>query len=226
FLRHGVMNAGMLGDIRWSYRPNHQPQVRSPERTNHQLQIRPTGKSLMVMAARAVDVAVLEFFGRRGADFLDDDGEEQVLAGHRVVAVDDDFGFVDGGDGHDRSAFGAGGLQHGAGLDVLELGHGVARDGAAAFGVVFAVTVRGLDFDVEAVTEGAVVECDFEARDDGAETLDEEQGLAADVGIDDLSGAVLEGVFDADNGLMRDGIHGGKDTMGPGTRLGRVGGLA
>src|SRR2546422_6230557 len=47
--------------------------------------------TLMVMAARAVDVAVGEFFGRGVADSRHFDVERQVHAGQRVIAVERDM---------------------------------------------------------------------------------------------------------------------------------------
>ena len=57
----------------------------------------------MVMTARAVDVAVLEFFLGGLADVLDVDVEGEGHAGEGVVCVDGDVIAFDPGDGDDAS---------------------------------------------------------------------------------------------------------------------------
>jgi hypothetical protein len=93
----------------------------------------------MMMTVRAMDMAMIEFFRRGGADRHDFHIKIQLHASQRVVAIDGDFVRFDGGDSDDLNAVIGLGLELHAHFDVVDTGEHLAGNGLHHLRIVFAV---------------------------------------------------------------------------------------
>src|SRR5690348_2116104 len=159
-----------------------------------------------MMPARAVDVAVLEFFGGGVADVYHFDIEVQRLAGQGVVAVHSYVVALHVNDtDHVRAPVGFGAELHAGGdVDVAEA---VARHVLDERLISNAVPVLRGDADVEGFAGRLAFESALEAGDDAADAVEiGERGLTFG-GIQHGAAGVGQGVINRDDFLVSN-LHG------------------
>jgi hypothetical protein len=173
---------------------------------------RVSGWSLVVVAARTVDVAVLEFLFRRLADVHDRDVEVERDTGQRVIRIQGDLVSLDVGDPHDQRAVLGLGLElhsdlelfHGQLLPIHDLDHRVTP---------FAVTHRRQEAHLERVAGDPALQFGLEARNDVARTVQVGHRIPAARAVDDVLVVVRERVVDGRDAVSFD-LHGGPSALG------------
>ncbi len=163
----------------------------------------------MVVAARSVNVAVLELFGRRGANLDNLDLEAQVQSGKRVICIELNLVTFDADDRDDSCTFGTIRLELHARLDVRTFRELRARYFLHHLVVALTVSIAGSDAHLELVATRLALELQFEPWDQVAYSVKIGKGLAALGGVDDFAVITGELVFNGSDCVLGD-LHSAK----------------
>lgn len=159
---------------------------------------------MMMVTARTVDVTVGQFFAGGIADSRDFDGEVQGEAGHRMVAVQNDFVAVHVDDRDQLHAPGRLRLELHPGENLGGAMEGAFWHGLHHLVIAFAIAVGGRYRNLEGVAHRVARQGAFEAWDDVAQAVEVGKWFLPLGTVEDFSFITGEGVMDADNFVCGD----------------------
>ena len=160
-----------------------------------------TTATLMVVIILAMHMTVGNFFGCRRTHIAYRDLEVQVYTSQRVVGINLDELFAHFNYGHRTVAI------IGIGDESIAFGHfhavkQLARYALHQLVVVFAIGFGGIHIQFEAVTDGAVIQRLFQARNQETGPMQVNQRLMAFGAVQHVAGLVRNGIVEGNNAQM------------------------